>query len=635
MSIQLTVSRLVILIALLSSCTSIKTERNDWSTYTGPGAEHFRKPEVRIEHLTDPAEPFNRTIWAANRGAITYVVGPIARGWRAITPSFLRTGLTNFGRNLLYPVRLVNNLVQAKGTGAWNETRDFVVNTTVGVAGFWDPADNATTSTQEDFGQSLESAGWEDSRLAVFPLLGPTTVRDSLGLIVDSVLDPASYFFPASPVRSFNDRSGTLGGYGHLEKTTYDLYYLAQRLTTLHRDVELSDYTHSEEDCSLCAASETIQAIFLRHRDDSFPWKGKQRKIKLPARDESLPYTLFLQPEPASLVYILPGLGGHRLGNSAMALAEMVYNEGFSAVTISSSMNFEFIETASSVDLPGFAPVDAKDVHLALDAINSEIDQRYPGRVTNRVLMGMSLGAFHTLFLAAADVDPANELVSFDRYIAINPPVRLDYGMSVLDGYYNAPMELPEETRQDVILHTLRKAIRLGDGTLSPATGLPFSELEAQFLIGLAFRSTLRDVIFQTQERNNMGVLKTKLSKSQRSPIYDEISDFSFIEYFYAFLLPYFAERLDGITHDEAGAQKLFEMTDLRSIEANLRQNGRVVLFTNKNDFLLREVDIEWISGVFGMERCIHFDHGGHLGNLYLPEIRELVMEPLVPLIAQ
>ena len=183
----------------LASCTSIETERNDWSAYGGPGAEHFRQQEVKIDHLADPAEPTNRALWAVNREATNYVVGPLATGWQTLVPSFARTGLLNFGRNLLYPVRLVNNLAQGKPGGAWEETSDFFVNTTVGGAGFWDPANNAGTSTPEDFGQSFEKAGWEDSSMVVLPFFGPTTARDTVGLVLDSLLDPATYFPPRIP----------------------------------------------------------------------------------------------------------------------------------------------------------------------------------------------------------------------------------------------------------------------------------------------------------------------------------------------------------------------------------------------------------------------------------------------------
>ena len=139
-------------LALLVSCTSIETQRNDWSTYDGPGKEHFLEPEVVLEHPADPAEPTNRKLWAFNRGAYTNVGGPLARGWKAITPKPLRTGLTNFGRNLLFPTRFVNSLLQGKLTGAWNETKRFVVNSTVGVAGLFDVVGDSWAHSNEDFG---------------------------------------------------------------------------------------------------------------------------------------------------------------------------------------------------------------------------------------------------------------------------------------------------------------------------------------------------------------------------------------------------------------------------------------------------------------------------------------------------
>ena len=620
-------------LALLVGCTSIETQRNDWSAYDGPGQEHFLEPEVVLEHPADPAEPTNRKLWAFNRGAYTYVGGPLARGWKAITPKPLRTGLTNFGRNLLFPTRFVNSLLQGKLTGAWNETKRFVVNSTVGVAGLFDVVGDSWAHSNEDFGQTFEAAGWKDSSLFVIPLLGPSTARDTLGLAFDSAIDVLSYFPPASPGRSFNDRADLLDAYARLEKTSFDLYYLAQRLTTVRRKIELHDDVHPDAPCDVCSANQTLQAIFLTYLDPSFPRKRKDRSVKVVGRAKQLPYSLFLQPEPAPVVFIVPGLGTHRLSNAAIGLAEMVYQRGYSAVTISSAMNFEFIETASSADLPGFAPVDAQDVHTALDLINADIEAAYPGRLTHRALMGISLGAFHTLYIAAAESDPENTLISFERYVAINPPVSLEHGVTALDRFYNAPLEYPEEERQEQIGHTLLKAIQFGGGTLTPTVALPFSELEAQFLIGLSFRSTLQDIIWQTQFRKNMGVLKTPLKSNQRSPAYDEIADFSYIEYLYAFVLPHLAVLRDDIDDSEAGARRLFDLCDLRSLESELRANPRIEIVTNDNDFLLAPGDLDWLCSVITPSRCHHFERGGHLGNLYLPEVREEIMDLLKPLL--
>ncbi len=94
-----------------------------------------------------------------------------------------------------------------------------------------------------------------------------------------------------------------------------------------------------------------------------------------------------MQPESAPLLYILPGLGGHRDAKSALALAEMGFRRGFSVVTISSALNFDFMENAATAAVPGYPPVDARDVHRALDAIARDLAERHPGRITRRALM--------------------------------------------------------------------------------------------------------------------------------------------------------------------------------------------------------------------------------------------------------
>jgi hypothetical protein len=114
-----------------------------------------------------------------------------------------------------------------------------------------------------------------------------------------------------------------------------------------------------------------------------------------------LEFTYWLQPKKAPVVYIVPGLGSHRLADSALALAELVYEQGFSAVCISSPYNYEFMERASSVAMPAYTPVDAHDLHFALTSIDRRLEPLYPGRLGARALMGYSMGAFHSLFIAA------------------------------------------------------------------------------------------------------------------------------------------------------------------------------------------------------------------------------------------
>ena len=265
-------------------------------------------------------------------------------------------------------------------------------------------------------------------------------------------------------------------------------------------------------------------------------------------------------------------------------------------------------------------------MHVALDAVAADLRARNPEQPTERRLGGISMGAITTLFIAAAESDPLNELIDFELYMAINSPVNLEHGVRQLDGFYNAPLAYAPGDRDEAIAGIFRKTLDLAQGELTPGDeGLPYTRVEAEFLIGISFRMTIRDMIYQTQLANNRGVIRAELKESRRSDAYREITQFSFMEYFYALVLPYYAEQREDISLDEAGARRLFELCDLRSIGTALAANPRVRFVSNENDFLLRPEDIEWVTSTLGDERVLFFERGGHLGNLGRDDIRQAI----------
>ncbi len=604
-------------------CATIKTRRNDWSKYEGPGAEYFRQQEVVFPVPKDPLEPVNRGVGSFNNMVLLTIVTPFSSLYRFVVPRYVRERGRNFFGNLLYPVRLVNNLLQWKLHGAKRETQRFLINSTWGIVGLYERAEHIEPS-EEDLGQSMAVPGWTRSTFLTLPFLGPNTVRDSVGLLGDTLLDPATYFPPTSQVRFVNDLSDQAPPLGRFVQSSYDPYQLAKVLYVRSRDVEAEDFVHPDEACPECAENQTLQVAFWSFKDQAFPGRGRTDFVRSSATGRLLPYTYWLQPKPAPLVFILPGLAGHRLSGSTLALAEMIVEHGFSAVAISSAFNFEFIDRASTIELPGFAPTDARDIHVALHDVRASLERDHPGRFTSRVLIGLSLGAFHALYVAAAEWPELPE-DEFDLVVAVNPPVRLEYGLHQLDAYYNAPLEEPLEQRELVIRHTVLKALQLGNGTLTPSVPGLFSQNEARFLIGLSYRASLQDVIFQTQQRHDRGVLKTKRSHYRRSAAYREIAEFSFKEYFYAFVLPCLDELRDDVTNDEAGASKAFELCDLRSLADSLRDDPRIRAITNDNDFLLDDDDRLWLEGTLG-DRCHALLQGGHLGNLHEPDVQARIM---------
>jgi ABC-type transporter lipoprotein component MlaA len=610
-------------LALGAGCRST-FERRDWSQYDGPGAALLQQEELPFPHVDDPLEPVNRVVAYLNFLGLKYLFAPVASVYRGVVPGTVREHLRLAGKNFLYPGRVVNNLLQGQWADAGEETSRFAVNTTLGILGLFDPAqDMGLEAHAEDFGQTFAKWGWKNSTYLYLPVVGPSTVRDGLGLVPDSLTDLAVLDWRVSFARGVNRRSDEVEPALRLIEANYDAYEPARVLYTLEREVEVRDFSWKGDGSS---ATQTLEAIFLAPQNPGFPGSGRTESVRL-SREASLPYNVWIQPYPAPLVYVVPGIGGHRLGDSALGLAELFFDNGSSVVTVANPTNWEFIANASSVHLPGYVPVDSRDLHQALSAIDRDLASRWPGRFTSKRLAGLSMGAFQALFIAADRARaPPDGLLSFDLYLAIDPPVNLEHGMRTVDRFYNAPLAIPVAERARRIRQIFAKVLHLAEGRLQPGIELPFTRLEAEFLIGLAFRLDLQYTILQTQERHDQGVLRTPRWRLRRAPAFREASEYSYLDYMHAFVLPYYAARDPRITFDEAGARRLFADCDLRSVEAGLFANDRVRLFANENDFLLRPEDLAWLRATLGRRARI-FPAGGHLGNLHRRAIQEAIRE--------
>lgn len=153
----------------------------------------------RVEH--DPWEPFNRTLYSFNNGLDSVTTKPLAKGYRAITPSPIRKGFTNFFKNLTTPRSILNNFLQGKPGRGFSETGRFLLNSTVGIGGIFDVATaGGMEEYQEDFGQTLAVWGVPDGPYVMIPLFGPKTLRGTVALPFDIVAGPL-YDYRNSSVR--------------------------------------------------------------------------------------------------------------------------------------------------------------------------------------------------------------------------------------------------------------------------------------------------------------------------------------------------------------------------------------------------------------------------------------------------
>jgi phospholipid-binding lipoprotein MlaA len=146
------------------------------------------------EAIGDPWEGLNRDLYAVHDSVDQAVLEPVARGYRAVTPRPVRQGVLNFLRNLRGPVIFANDVLQGEVSRAGTTAARFGVNTTIGIVGIFDPATSIGLERHdEDFGQTLAVWGVESGPYLFIPLMGPTTVRDASGRIVDIVFDPLTW----------------------------------------------------------------------------------------------------------------------------------------------------------------------------------------------------------------------------------------------------------------------------------------------------------------------------------------------------------------------------------------------------------------------------------------------------------
>jgi phospholipid-binding lipoprotein MlaA len=200
------------------------------------------KPDPR-----DPFERMNRTTFAVNEGLDRAIARPIASTYRRYAPQFVQTGLANFFANLRYPIVMVNSALQGKIAQAGRDTGRFVINTTLGFAGFLDPASAAgLDANDEDFGQTLGVWGVGHGPYLVLPILGPSSVRDTTGLFVDRFADPVNYIeddawrWGVDLTRQLERRARLLPASDALART-YDRYAFLRSAFFTQREFQVRD----------------------------------------------------------------------------------------------------------------------------------------------------------------------------------------------------------------------------------------------------------------------------------------------------------------------------------------------------------------------------------------------------------
>lgn len=213
--------------------------------------------ELDIGLASDPLEPINRVFYHFNDKVYFWVLKPVSQGYAYVIAEDVRICVRSFVKNLLAPVRIVNNLLQGKVANSGVEAARFVINSTVGVIGLVDPAKNefGLSPKDEDLGQTLGVYGLGEGIYICWPFFGPSNVRDTLGLAGDFFLSPVSYLTWSDPGlgvavhagREVNDTSLTLGDYEDFKEAAIDPYVALRDAYRQYRQKKILDVAVGSE----------------------------------------------------------------------------------------------------------------------------------------------------------------------------------------------------------------------------------------------------------------------------------------------------------------------------------------------------------------------------------------------------
>ena len=208
--------------------------------------------EVDDSAPNDPWEGFNRGIFCFNEKVDKYALGPVAVAWDFVAPDMVQTAIKNIFMNVQFPIIFLNDLLQAKPIAAGEDLGRFILNTTVGIGGIWDPAKEiGLVGNDEDFGQTLGYWGVPPGPYLVLPLLGPSSPRDAVGGAVDAAVQPYPYFIAwyieaaLTATNLVNTRARYIEEIDEARRTSLDYYSFRRNLHVSSRENLVRD---GEED---------------------------------------------------------------------------------------------------------------------------------------------------------------------------------------------------------------------------------------------------------------------------------------------------------------------------------------------------------------------------------------------------
>ena len=354
----------------------------------------------------------------------------------------------------------------------------------------------------------------------------------------------------------------------------------------------------------------------------------------LPGRDkvaffegrQNVEVAVYTQPRPAPLMYVIPGMGGNAMNGSNQFLGERYFLAGFNVIIVPSPFYWKFVLGQSTSGLPGYTPADVADLSRLMQASRARAERDFGIQVTKSGVVGYSLGAIESAYLLKQD--RKTKALGLERATMINPPLALAHSIGVLD-QLNAVGDQWSPAQRDQLWASVIKG---GSALLERGINthgyfdnldkvLTLNDDQLKYLIGNTFRQTLTDVVFVSQQINDIGLLKQPATSNRRNARYAEAARFDFTTYLKLAVAPYWQAQLGhGFTTDQ-----LITGGDLAVLRSAVSTDPAYRMVHNADDFLNNPDLIQLWAKEMG-SRAVIFPRGGHCGNLWSPDLDATVV---------
>jgi pimeloyl-ACP methyl ester carboxylesterase len=345
-----------------------------------------------------------------------------------------------------------------------------------------------------------------------------------------------------------------------------------------------------------------------------------RRSVPLLEGKHKIILAVFAQRVPAPLVFVIPGVGGYALTEAALMLAEQLHDMGFHTVTLPDPLSWQYALGVSESTLPGYLPQDGREYYGFLKRVVEHLQAEHHLGITGYSVAGYSFGGLLTAFLAR--VDREERAFGFERAVLISPAIDLRHAIGVVDGFFASGRAIPETRKSEVSSAMVDVVIKLKNRALTPelvtwaVAQWRFGPHEMQWLIGQSFRGATQGTILASQQIAELRAPDPRAAPGRRSRV-NEARRFSFGDYLSQFVFPAIRRSAGGgLTDDQLLAQ-----TSLAALAPELRDNPRLFVMQNVDDFLARAEDIDALRAWLG-DRLYLYPVGGHLGNLWFEKNR-------------